>query len=100
MVVTILGKRWRFRFSKLPRGTDGECDDPSTRGKELRIRKGLGEADTLETIIHEALHAADWHKNEPWVEEVARDLARLLWRLGYRRADVESTPTRAKRLSG
>jgi hypothetical protein len=82
MQVTILGRRWGFRFTRLPKGTDGECDDPSTPGKEIRIHKGLGEEDTLETTIHEALHVADWHRSEPCVEEVGRDIARILWKLG------------------
>ena len=85
MHVTILGKRYRLRFVKLDPRTHGECDDPSTPGKEIRIAKGIGEKETLDTIIHEALHAADWHKGEPWVEQVASDVARILWRLGYRR---------------
>ncbi len=83
--VTIRGKRWRVRFTQLPRGTDGECDHPDTPAKELRIRKGLSEQDTLETIVHEVLHAADFDKKEEWAEDVGRNLARLLWRLGYRR---------------
>lgn len=93
MQVTILGKRWGFRFTRLAKGTDGECDDPAVKEKEIRIHKGLGEQDTLETIIHEALHAADWHRSEPWVEEVGRDIARLLWRLGYRRQKMEGDGT-------
>ena len=98
MHVTILGKRWKLRFTKLPRRTDGECDSPDDTGKEIRIRKTLGEADTLETIIHEALHAADWHKDEAWVEQVAADVARILWKLGYRRNPMESRSTRPERL--
>lgn len=88
MHVTILGKRYRLEFTRL-RGKDGDCDDPRTKGKTLRIHKGLSEKDTLETVIHEALHAADWHKDEPWVDHVSRDIARILWRLGWRRPSVE-----------
>lgn len=92
--VTILGKRWRLRFTRLAKGTDGECDHPSTPGKEIRVRKGMSEQDTLETIVHECLHAADWHRSEPWVEEVGRDVARLLWRLGYRRKELDDPPAK------
>jgi hypothetical protein len=94
--VTILGKRWRLRFTKLARGTDGECDAPTDPDKEIRIAQGLGEKTQLETLIHEALHAADWSKDEAWVEQVGCDIARLLWRLGYRRktnADVDDDAT-------
>jgi hypothetical protein len=87
--VTVLGKRWRFKFTRLAKGTDGECDDPTTPGKEIRIHKALDEKTTLETVVHEVLHAADWHKKEEWVTEVGRDLSRVLWRLGYRRSEKE-----------
>lgn len=89
MRVTILKKRWTLRFTRLPKGTDGECDPPETTGKEIRIQQPLDEKNQLETVIHEALHASDWHRSEEWVEEVARDLARILWRLGYRRETVD-----------
>lgn len=91
MHVTILGRRYRFRFTRaLERGTAGECDEPSRRGKEIRIRDGLSPEATLDTVVHEVLHAADWHKDEAWVEQVASDLTRILWRLGYRRASGAS----------
>ncbi len=83
--VTIRGRRRVFRFTKLPGGTAGECDDPAAPGKQIWISKGLGEACTLEAIVHEALHAADREKREEWDEQVARDIARLPWRLGHRR---------------
>lgn len=82
--VTILGKRYRLRFARL-RTKDGDCSDPGRPGHEIRIRTGVSEKRELEVLIHEVLHAADWWKDERWVEEVGRDLARLLWRLGYRR---------------
>lgn len=89
MVVTIRGKRWKVVFTRLSRGTDGECDEPRERRKEIRISTRLGEQDTLETIVHEVLHAADFDKKEEWADDVGRNLARLLWRLGYRRKDVD-----------
>lgn len=85
MRVTILGKRWGLKFTNLPRDVNGECDGPTEPEKEIRIRTGLSEKETLETILHECLHAADWSKDEAWVEDVACDLAAVLRRLGYRR---------------
>jgi hypothetical protein len=35
-------------------------------------------------VIHELLHAAHWDLDELAVEETAEDLARVLWKLGYR----------------
>lgn len=66
----------------------GDCDSPDTKGKRIRISKSLPPREELEVIIHECLHAADWHKDEDsWVAPVADDIARLLWRLGWRKED-------------
>ena len=46
---------------------------------DLETRAGL------ETLIHESLHGCDWNKNEILVEQTAYDIARFLWRLGYRK---------------
>ena len=85
MHVTILGTRYRVRFTWL-KHDDGDCDPPGAPGKEIRVCTGIGEKKTLEVLIHEALHAADWHKDEDWVKQVAADIARILWRLGYRKS--------------
>lgn len=64
---------------------DGEClIPPAARCKTIRVYNKLTGERLLEVIIHEFLHAADWSKDEEWVERVAADLARFLWRLGYR----------------
>lgn len=87
MRVKILGKVWNLRFTHLRGDYDGECDPPDRRDKEIRIHSKLSEQDELETLIHEIWHAADWHKKEDYIEEVARDMARILIRLGWRRSD-------------
>lgn len=38
----------------------------------------------LDALIHESLHAADWTKEEEWVNDTAAGIAKLLWDLGYR----------------
>ena len=71
MRVRILGKVWEFVFDPtIHRDYDGFCDDPANKAKRIRIRSTLTGAEQLETILHELLHAADWHKDEPWVEQV------------------------------
>lgn len=87
MRVRILGKFWDFVRvpGNLLRGADGDCDPPSAKGKRIRVWDKLNGERELAVTIHEALHAADWHKDEEWVEQVGEDIARLLWRLGYRR---------------
>jgi hypothetical protein len=86
--VRILAKFWRFLrvpACELSKGADGECDDPSTPGKCIKVWDKLSGERELEVTIHELLHAADWHKDETWVRSVAADATRVLWRLGYRR---------------
>lgn len=86
MRVTILGKRWNFRrVNKLGPKTYGECDPPDKFKKELRVLRRLYGQAEMETILHEMLHAADWTKDEAWIDEVASDIAKFLYkRLGYR----------------
>ena len=93
MRVTILGKRWEMRFTRLPKDTDGECDPPERPGKEIRIQQGLSEENLLSTIVHECLHASDWHRTEAWVEEVADDIAKILIKVGFSRTGLDDEET-------
>ena len=83
MQVRILGKLWSLRFVPL-RLFRGDCDAPSTPRKEIRIHSGLTGEERLEVILHELRHAADWSRDEQFIAAEARDMARILWRLGYR----------------
>jgi len=38
----------------------------------------------LEVLIHEMLHACYWDLDEEAIDITARDIARVLFRLGYR----------------
>lgn len=49
----------------------------------VSVRPGLPPRKRLEVIIHEILHAADWSKDEEWVEDTGRDLAGALHAIGY-----------------
>ncbi len=62
---------------------DGNCDTDNKYWliAERDISKLVG----LETLIHEALHACAWRVSEKNVTVTAKDIARFLWRLGYRR---------------
>lgn len=65
----------------------GLCDSPKTNpGKPgIWVIKGLkNDKATLDTLIHEALHAANWSANHKKINQTAGDLSRFLWRLGYR----------------
>ena len=83
MRVEVTGKRYDLVFTHL-HVNRGECDPPTKANKQIRIRKNLPPFEKLEVIVHELLHAADWHKDEDWVELAALDIARVLWALGYR----------------
>ena len=73
---------------------DGACDPPPGGRYEptLRIPGGVpygnrrGAQNALTTLVHEALHASGWSNRENTIDRASKDIARLLWRLGYRRA--------------
>jgi hypothetical protein len=93
MRVTLVGKRWRLRFMPLGRfryGTRrvvGLCDPPDHPGKEILIDSRLKDRDLLEVLLHEMLHAVDWQQSEEAIATQARDISKVLWKLGYRRSD-------------
>lgn len=91
MKVKILGKIWHLVFQNLgPKSQSwGFCDAPNIKNKKIIVHSKIKDLDRLTTIIHECLHAADWHKDEEWVEVVSADLARILWRLNYREKKCE-----------
>lgn len=90
MQITILGKRWKLKLvdgRKMPTSL-GECEPPDSPRKEIRVRKNLRGLEMLDTCIHEMLHAADWTKDEDdWIAPVATDIAKALWKLGFRRSE-------------
>lgn len=63
----------------------GLCDDPATESREIWIDPRLSVEHELEIVIHELLHAAFWDIDESVIEQVAKDFARVLWRMGYRK---------------
>lgn len=86
MNVTILGKRWTLTHEPLDgRAGHGFCEPPDKPRKRIVINSKLKGEQLLDAEIHELLHAADWYKDEEWVWDVGRDIARVLWKLGYRR---------------
>jgi hypothetical protein len=52
---------------------------------EVMVNADLTGKAHLETCVHEAMHACWWQTPEAEVTGAARDIARFLWRLGYRR---------------
>ena len=78
------GKYWSIVRAILPRSTLGLCEWSSRKITISIARKVRGELE-LDTTIHELIHACQPDLAEDTVEEVASDIARVLWRMGYRR---------------
>lgn len=98
MRIKLLGKHWKIKFEALGRyradgkKVDGLCSDPNEKDKTIWIDSRLKGEEELDTLIHEMLHACDlWRTCEEHVTQQASDMARALWRLGYRRKSKEQT---------
>jgi hypothetical protein len=85
MRVRLGGKYWRLRFAANMKDYGDMVDPGKAEGRLIRVGTWQGEEDTLDTIIHEALHASLPLLDEAAVHATANDLSRLLWRLRYRR---------------
>lgn len=81
--VDVLGKRFGWKLSRF-RNHDGDCDSPDDHGKLIRLDKTLSGEDQLRVVIHELTHAAFWWLDETFVDRFSTDVARVLWRLGFR----------------
>ncbi len=85
MRVRLGGRYWTLRF--VPNLNNyGEVEHGDTRATRIiRVRMKQGQQEMLDTVIHEAMHAARPELDEDAVATASRDIARLLWNLGYRR---------------
>jgi len=88
--IRILDKIWLFKRVKnlsKKKGVFGLIDHPTAKNKTLSIDADLRDMHELEILIHEFLHGADWTKDEEWIVAASTDLAKFLWRLGYRKCE-------------
>ena len=84
----ICGQRWHIEDSvKCEEGMFGECvwGLPGIAYPTLRIPLDGDDEVSLDTCIHECLHASARLLDEDFVTDCATDIARLLWRLGWRK---------------
>ena len=79
--VTLNGTKYNIMLSG---PVDGFTDDPRSTGYSLVVCRDLATRAGLETVIHEASHVLYPGMSEERIEQSTRDLARLLWGLGYR----------------
>ncbi len=77
MRVKILGKYWNLKFSP-NLSTKGHCDAPTIPRKRMLISSTLRGKALLAALLHETHHAADWNKDEEWVQEVSDDQAEII----------------------
>lgn len=98
MRVKILRKYWNIEFKALGRHksngekVDGLCDPVVAKNRSIWIDSNLCGKTKLEAVIHEVIHACDqcaigFVHSEDYVEHLAADLSRILWKLGYRDSD-------------
>lgn len=87
MISCILNRqRWRvYEVNRLGADGNGKFGDCDYTKHILRILRGQTEAERLDTVVHEALHAACPFLDEHAVNQAATDIAGLLWKMGYRR---------------
>lgn len=86
MKVRVRGKIWSLVYTVkgLPEDVDGECDAPTTKKKQIRIRKDLEGQRLLDVYVHELTHAALWDLGEGPVASLANAVAHELWNGGLR----------------
>lgn len=82
-VFTFNGVKYKLEWVKFE--DFGECDPPDSENPTIKIDLRQGEKELLNSLIHEGLHAVKWNLHEKTVRKMADDLAKFLWRLGYRR---------------
>lgn len=85
MRIKVGGKYWRLHFTRLKGKAWGYCDSPTKRGKRIWIHNRMGDRKTLEVLIHEMLHAQNWHIDEEHIKTSAHEIAVVLGKLGFKR---------------
>jgi len=76
------GVKYKLKFLE---SIDGMCDNPLEKQPTISILASIDTRNGLETILHEGLHAEKWNISEEKVDRTAKEIADLLWRLGFRR---------------
>jgi hypothetical protein len=83
--VTIDGKRWLLRFTRLTGDAAGWTFFPNAARPRILIDERLRGGARMETIVHELLHAALGPTiSEESVTEAAKVIRRTLVSLGYK----------------
>lgn len=81
------GKVWKIEPWAKGLRCCAKCDSPYDKNKTIRISKNMEGVERIEAIVHEGVHACFWDIDEDAVDEAAKSIATLLWRMGYRCGD-------------
>ena len=90
MNATIGKYRFYFAWCKLPKYWGGQVSgltNPKTgetKGWQMGINTEQSPHMAFRSLLHESLHLAFPEESEEVVDGASRDIARFLWRLGYR----------------
>ena len=93
---TFRGKRYSIQHvspSKLNSKRDakkydrclGLCEPPTKKKKRILLDNTIDGLEELRVTLHEAQHACHWDMCEEAVDDSTWDMAKFLWRLGYRK---------------
>ena len=85
MTHTFRGKRYRIILNEYLGRDYGLCDNPNRKEKSIKLNRNLDEKQLLAFAIHEALHACLWDLDEQAIDSSSADIARFLYRLGFRK---------------
>lgn len=78
--IKIAGKAWRVEFAHI--GDFGHCEYGSCREtRRIRLSPTQSDADLLDTLIHEMIHAQDWELDEEAVRRRATEIAIVVQRV-------------------
>jgi hypothetical protein len=96
MRVKLAGRRFTVKFEPRLR-CHGVCEtsDPPGKGDNvIKLASWNRPRTMLGTAIHEAIHASRPDMSESEVLALEADIARLLWRMGYRRQCSDANRSR------
>lgn len=84
-VFTLNGdERWLLRFSTLKGAAYGYTFSQKSKHPRIILDARMRGRKKLEVLVHELLHALNPTQSEEHVEQQGKDIARVLWSLGYR----------------
>lgn len=83
-------ERWLVRFTSLKGDAYGITYTRESARPRIVIHDGLRGRHRLTILIHELLHAEFPQASEEAVEQAGKDIARVLWSLGYREQETKA----------